>query len=80
MATGTLPFRGETTAAIFDSMLHKEPAPPLQVNPELPAELGRIIRKALQRDREIRYPPEMDFPQFVEDTRDGITGNSSLIF
>jgi Tol biopolymer transport system component/predicted Ser/Thr protein kinase len=55
MGTGMLPFRGESTAAIFDSVLNKEPASPLRINPDLPTELDHIIHKALEKDREIRY-------------------------
>jgi eukaryotic-like serine/threonine-protein kinase len=55
MATGVLPFRGDTTGVIFAEILNRAPASPLRFNPDLPDELSHIIRRALEKDRDLRY-------------------------
>jgi len=75
MATGTLPFRGDTSGVVFEAILGRVPAPAVRLNPELPTKLEDILNKSLEKDRGLRYQhaSEMraDFERLKRDTESG---------
>jgi serine/threonine protein kinase/Tol biopolymer transport system component len=80
MATGALPFRGETSGVITDGILNRAPTAPVRWNPELPAKLEDIINKALEKDRDLRYQSasdiRTDLKRLRRDTSSGRTSST----
>src|SRR6266478_923656 len=83
MATGQLPFRGDTSGLIFHAILERPPVPPVRINPEVPPKLEEIISKCLEKDRELRYQVaselRADLKRLKRDTDSGRSAESVTI-
>jgi len=82
MATGMLPFRGETSGVIFKAILDAAPTPAIRLNPELPAEMERILEKTLEKDRTLRYQSaadlRTDLARLKREQQSGRTTNAEI--
>ncbi len=83
MSTGTLPFRGETSGVLFESILNRAPAPAIRLNPDIPPKLEDIIHRLLEKDRDLRYQSASDLrselKRLKRDTESGRTAVSTVI-
>jgi eukaryotic-like serine/threonine-protein kinase len=80
MATGALPFRGDTSGVMFDAILNREPVAPVRLNPELPSKLEEIINRALEKDRNLRYQHSSDLRAELQRLkRDSSSGRTQAV-
>jgi eukaryotic-like serine/threonine-protein kinase len=78
MATGAVPFRGDTSGVIFEAILNRTPLSPVRLNPDLPPELDDIIGRAMEKDRELRYQHASEMKsELLRLKRDTETGHAA---